>query len=150
MVSIERLIDEHAQISACADALRRAVATASPTMLRTTIVALDTHLIAHLATEDRDVYPHLLAKGDMAQREAAQIAMGDFDQLASEWRAYVEEWTADEIENDRELFVEASKRVLSALSARVRIENEILYPLALACGTLTLREAGARMVEARA
>jgi hypothetical protein len=45
---------------------------------------------------------------------------------------------------ERELFVEASKRVLSALSARVRIENEILYPLALACGTLTLREAGAR------
>lgn len=146
MVSIERLIDEHAQISARSNALLRAVATESPTMLRTMIVALDTDLVAHLATEDLEVYPHLLAKGDMAQREAAEIAMGDFDQLASEWRAYLDEWTADEIENDRELFIEASKRVLSALSARVRIENEILYPLALSCGTITLREANARMV----
>lgn len=146
MVSIERLIDEHAQISARGDALLRAVATESPTMLRTMIVALDTDLVAHLATEDLEVYPHLLAKGDMAQREAAEIAMGDFDQLAAEWRAYVDEWTADEIESDRELFIEASKRVLSALSARVRIENEILYPLALSCGTITLREANARMV----
>ncbi|WP_439540839.1 hemerythrin domain-containing protein [Sphingomonas sp.] len=146
MVSIERLIDEHAQISARSNALLRAVATESPTMLRTMIVALDTDLVAHLATEDLEVYPHLLAKGDMAQREAAEIAMGDFDQLAAEWRAYVDEWTADEIESDRELFIEASKRVLSALSARVRIENEILYPLALSCGTITLREANARMV----
>ncbi|MGV3456776.1 hemerythrin domain-containing protein [Sphingomonas sp.] len=146
MVSIERLIDEHAQISARGDALLRAVATESPTMLRTMIVALDTDLVAHLATEDLEVYPHLLARGDMAQREAAEIAMGDFDQLAAEWRAYVDEWTADEIESDRELFIEASKRVLSALSARVRIENEILYPLALSCGTITLREANARMV----
>ncbi|MDK2766256.1 MAG: hemerythrin domain-containing protein [Sphingomonas sp.] len=146
MVSIERLIDEHAQISARSNALLRAVATESPTMLRTMIVALDTDLVAHLATEDLEVYPHLLARGDMAQREAAEIAMGDFDQLAAEWRAYVDEWTADEIESDRELFIEASKRVLSALSARVRIENEILYPLALSCGTITLREANARMV----
>lgn len=150
MVSIERLIGEHAQIAARGDALVRAAASASPTMLRTMIVGLDADLVAHLATEDLEVYPHLLAKGDMAQREAAEIAMGDFEQLASEWRAYVDEWTAEEIENDRELFVEASKRVLSALSARVRIENEILYPLALACGTLTLREAGARLVAARA
>lgn len=146
MVSIERLIDEHAQISARSNALLRAVATESPTLLRTMIVALDTDLVAHLATEDLEVYPHLLAKGDMAQREAAEIAMGDFDQLAAQWRAYVYEWTADEIENDRELFIEASKRVLSALSARVRIENEILYPLALSCGTVTLREANARIV----
>ena len=114
-------------------------------MLRTMIVGLDTELAAHLATEDFEVYPHLLAKGDMAQREAAEIAMGDFDQLAAEWRAYVDEWTADEIEGDRELFVEASKRILSALSARVRIENEILYPLALSCGTITLREANTRI-----
>lgn len=145
MVSIERLIDEHAQISARSDALLRAIATASPTMLRTMIVGLDTELAAHLATEDFEVYPHLLAKGNMAQREAAEIAMGDFDQLAAEWRAYVDEWTADEIEGDRELFVEASKRILSALSARVRIENEILYPLALSCGTITLREANTRI-----
>ncbi len=145
MVSVERLIDEHAQISARSDALLRAIATASPTMLRTMMVRLDTELAAHLATEDFEVYPHLLAKGNMAQREAAEIAMGDFDQLAAEWRAYVDEWTADEIEGDRELFVEASKRILSALSARVRIENEILYPLALSCGTITLREANTRI-----
>lgn len=145
MVSIERLIDEHAQISARSDALLRAIATASPTMLRKMMVGLDTELAAHLATENFEVYPHLLAKGNMAQREAAEIAMGDFDQLAAEWRAYVDEWTADEIEGDRELFVEASKRILSALSARVRIENEILYPLALSCGTITLREANTRI-----
>lgn len=145
MVSVERLINEHAQISARGDALMRVIAAASPTMLRTMIVGLDSELTAHLATEDLEVYPHLLAKGDLAQREAAQIAMGDFDQLAAEWRAYVDEWTADEIESDRELFIEASKRVLSALAARVRIENEILYPLALSCGTITLREASARL-----
>jgi hypothetical protein len=146
MVSIERLIGEHAQITAQGDALLRSAATASPTLLRTMIIAMDSELTAHLATEDLELYPHLLSKGDMAQREAAEIAMGDFDQLAAEWRAYVDEWTADEIDSDRELFIEASKRVLSALSARVRIENEVLYPLALSCGTITLREANARMM----
>lgn len=146
MVSIERLIGEHGQITAQGDALLRSVATASPTLLRTMIIAMDSSLTAHLATEDLELYPHLLSKGDMAQREAAEIAMGDFDQLAAEWRAYVDEWTADEIDSDRELFIEASKRILSALSARVRIENEVLYPLALSCGTITLREANARMM----
>lgn len=148
MVSIERLIGEHAQITAQGDALLRSVVTASPTLLRTMIIALDSGLTAHLATEDLEVYPHLLAKGDMAQREAAEIAMGDFDQLAAEWRAYVDEWTADEIDSDRELFVEASKRILSALSARSRIEDELLYPLALGCGTVTLREKYARRMAA--
>lgn len=146
MASIERLLGEHAQISASGDKLLRAAATACPTALRAMIVGMDNGLTAHLATEDLELYPHLLAKGDMAQREAAEIAIGDFDQLAAEWRAYVDEWTRDEIENDRELFVEASKRVLSALAARIRIENEILYPLALASGTITLREANARML----
>lgn len=146
MVSIERLIGEHAQITAQGDALLRSAAAASPTLLRTMIIAMDSELTAHLATEDLELYPHLLSKGDMAQREAAEIAMGDFDQLAAEWRAYVDEWTADEIDSDRELFIEASKRILSALSARVRIENEVLYPLALSCGTITLREANARMM----
>jgi iron-sulfur cluster repair protein YtfE (RIC family) len=146
MVSIERLIDEHARITAMADALMRAAASASGAALHAAIVELDTELAAHLDTEDRDVYPHLLAKGDMAQREAAEIAMGDFDTLAAQWQTYVQDWTAEEIEGDRELFVETSKRMLSALAARVRIENEILYPLALACGTITLREAGARLM----
>ncbi|MCR5870779.1 MULTISPECIES: hemerythrin domain-containing protein [unclassified Sphingomonas] len=146
MVSIERLIDEHARITAMANALMRDAANASGAELHAAIVALDTELAAHLATEDLDVYPHLLSAGDLAQREAAEIAMGDFEKLAAQWRAYVSDWTAEEIEGDRELFVEASKRMLSALAARVRIENEILYPLALACGTITLREASARMM----
>ena len=146
MVSIERLIDEHARITAMADALMRQAANAPGAELRAAIVELDSELAAHLETEDRDVYPHLLAKGDMAQREAAEIAMGDFDTLAGDWHTYVTDWTAEEIDGDRELFVETSKRMLSALAARVRIENEILYPLALACGTITLREASARLM----
>ncbi len=145
MASVERLINEHAQISARSDALARSVGTASAMMLRTMIVGLDAELATHLATEDLEIYPHLLSQGDMAQREATEIALADFDKLAAEWRAYVDEWTADEIEGDRELFVEASKRVLSALSARIRTENEILYPLALRCGTITLREAKSRL-----
>ncbi|WP_337846089.1 hemerythrin domain-containing protein [Sphingomonas sp.] len=148
MISVERLIDEHARIMARSDALLRAGSSATPTMLRTMIVGLDAEIAAHLATEDIEVYPHLLAKGDMAQREAAEIAMGDFDRLAADWRAYVNDWTADEIGADRELFIESSKQMLSALAARVRIENEILFPLALSCGTVTLRESYARMIAA--
>lgn len=145
MVSIERLIDEHARITALSNAVMRGAASDPAASLHATIAELDAQLAAHLTTEDLEIYPHLLAKGDMAQREAAEIAMGDFDSLAADWRAYVADWTEAEIDADRELFVEASKRVLSALSARVRIENEILYPLALRCGTITLREANARL-----
>jgi len=148
MVSIERLIGEHAQIATQGEVLLRSITTETPTMLRTMIMAMDSGLTAHLATEDIELYPHLLAQGDMAQREAAEIAMTDFQQVAAEWRAYVAEWTADEIDSDRELFVEASKRILSAISARSRIEDEILYPLALGCGTVTLREKYARSMAA--
>ncbi len=144
VVSIERMMDEHARLTALANALMRAASVAAGADVRAMLVELDRELVAHLETEDSEVYPHLLTVGDAAQREAAQIAMGDFDQLATAWHNFVEDWTADEIEGDRELFVEACKSVLSALAARTRIEDTILYPLALRCGTITLREVAAR------
>lgn len=147
MVSIERLIDEHARISALANAILEAAAGEPATAVRAMIEALDGEITAHLATEDLEIYPHLLAAGDMAQREAAQIAIGDFDQLAAQWRAFADDWTEAEIAGDRELFVESGKQVISALAARIRIENDLLYPLALGCGTITLREAGVRVMK---
>lgn len=144
VVSIERMMDEHARLTALANALMRAASVASAADVRALITDLNRELVDHLAVEDSEVYPHLLTAGDTAQREAAQIAMGDFDRLAAAWCNFVEDWTADEIEGDRELFVEACKTILSALAARTRIENDILYPLALRCGTITLREASAR------
>ncbi|QDX27567.1 hemerythrin domain-containing protein [Sphingomonas suaedae] len=145
MVSIERLIDEHGRITTLGNAVMRGAGTDPAATLRAMIVRLDVQLADHLATEDLELYPHLLAAGDMSQREAAEIAMADFDSLAGQWRTYVADWTEAEIDADRDLFVEASKRVLSALAARVRIENEILYPLALRCGTIALREANVRV-----
>ncbi len=144
VVSIERMMDEHARLTALSNALMREALVAPAADVRAMIDGLNRDLVDHLAVEDSEVYPHLLNVGDMAQREVAQIAMCDFDRLAAGWRNFVEDWTAEEIEGDRELFVEACKSVLSALAARTRIENDILYPLALRCGTIALRECNAR------
>lgn len=145
MVSIERLIDEHRQVAVLGDALSRAAGDATASWLRATLVQLDTVLGAHLSTEDLEVYPDLLARGDESQRHAAATAMTDFNKLASEWQAYVARWTEAAIDADRAGFADDSARVLSSLAARIRIENEVLYPLALRSGTITLREARARI-----
>src|SRR5690606_11487738 len=105
------------------DALSRAAGDATASWLRATLVRLDTVLGAHLSTEDLEVYPDLLAQGDESQRHAAATAMTDFDQLASEWQAYVARWTEAAIDADRAGFADDSARVLSALAARIRIEN---------------------------
>ena len=96
-----------------------------------------------MAGEDLDVYPLLLARGDTSQRLAAASAMKDFDQLAEDWRRYADQWTRERIDTDRAGFVADSKAVLSALSRRVQVENEVLYPLALRGGTISLRDASA-------
>ncbi|MEG3181933.1 hemerythrin domain-containing protein [Sphingomonas sp. LT1P40] len=145
MISIERLILEHRTIATLADALSRAAPVADAASLRGMLVDLDTQLAAHLRTEDLEVYPMLLAAGDASQQIAAASAMADFDTLAADWRNYVDHWSEAAIADDPTGFIEDSAIILSALSARVRIENEVLYPLALRGGTITLREASAKL-----
>ncbi len=145
MISIERLIREHQEIAKASDTLSRAARDGDIASLRTAIVDLDELLAAHLASEDLEIYPMLLATGDASQQIAAASAMSDFDSLAADWRGFVDRWSEVAIKADRAAFIEQSARVLSALSARVRVENEVLYPLALRGGTITLREASGRL-----
>jgi hypothetical protein len=141
MISIERLIREHQAIAALTGALSRAARDGKAAVQRERLVQLDMLLEAHLATEDLEVYPLLLARGDASQRLAAASAMSDYNTLAADWRNYVDRWSEAAIVADPGGFAAESATILSALSGRVRTENEILYPLALRNGTITLREA---------
>ena len=77
---------------------------------------------------------------DEGTASAARDAVKKFETLAADWSAYVARWSRDAIRNDPAGFAEASTAILTRLAARVKVEDDLLYPLALRAAQITLRE----------
>lgn len=140
--SLERLIADHQRIMALAARLARAIAddqASSAAGLRDAVEVLLDELLPHLGIEDRDIYPRLLIGHDDATTRAAIEAIERFEGTARDWMAYRDHWTVDAIASDRTGFGVATAGLLNQLNARVRSENELLYPLALQSSTIRLR-----------
>ncbi|BBE32555.1 hemerythrin domain-containing protein [Sphingosinicella microcystinivorans] len=87
-------------------------------------------LIAHLAIEDKWLYPALIRDGAAQVSALAQTFQRDMGGLAAAFNAYMLEWTEDRITNEWEAFQTATWALIEALDLRIRRENEELYPLA--------------------
>lgn len=141
MVSFERLIREHHRIGQLADQLRDLVD--EPEDAQRALLALGRLadiLVAHLLVEDAHIYPELLLSRDTGNAAMAGEVVSQFAKLTSDWSAYNARWTEASIAADWPRYRAETHAILARLADRIRIENELLYPMALRSAQITLRE----------
>lgn len=142
MLSFEDLMHDHSAIFAAVRVIVQEIeGDAGPAALAASLTHLDTLLTPHLAIEDREIYPLLLAGGDSGQRIMAEEAINAFASVATDWSAFVAAWDQSAIATDRTGFVTGLQTLLDTLQRRVKAENEILYPMALRAAHIRLRAA---------
>lgn len=140
LLSFERLIRDHGVIAAAAAALVRALqANAGPAELVGAVERLDAELTPHLAIEDEQIYPLLLASKDAGQRMTAREAIEAYATLGASWRTFMAKWDETAIAADQESFAADLDEILEMIRGRVRSENETLYPMALRAAHIRLR-----------
>lgn len=139
IASYARLIGEHAEIASRAARLATATARSEAAAVREALDELADALIEHLANEDREIHPRLMAARDGGVRISAQEARVRYETLAADWIALIEKWPSPRIESDREGFATESGALIERLYARIRDEDDLLYPAALASGQMALK-----------
>jgi hypothetical protein len=88
-------------------------------------------LKAHLALEDRTLYPKLMAHADPAVAAMARRYQQEIGGLQTAFSNYVERWpTASSIQQESDLFLSQTEQVMAALLARIEREDGELYPMA--------------------
>ena len=86
-------------------------------------------LIAHLAVEDKWLYPALVRDGSPRVSTLALNFQREMGGLAAAFNAYMLEWSEDRITSEWEAFQTATWALIEALDLRIRRENIELYPL---------------------
>lgn len=140
MLSFEDLLHDHSAIFAAVRDLGQEIEDGAPAAaLSARLGRLDSLLTPHLAIEDEQIYPLLLASDDAGQRIMAEEAITAYASVASDWRTFVAAWREPAIAADRTGFATGLQALLSTLQQRVKAENEILYPMALRGAHIRLR-----------
>lgn len=130
---IERLRAEHAALIALARIVTELLQAPGParlTELASARALLRETLVRHLKCEDWILYPRLRATGDadlMHITREFELEMGD---LASEYVAYDDKWTAERVAAKWAEFSRETIEIFGALATRVEREERELYPLA--------------------
>lgn len=96
--------------------------------VRVLIQVIDEHLQDHLAAEDSILYPALIDAGDADTRTLGVRAFEEMGGIVGVWTDYCDRWTVEAVLKDAPRFAAATRSVLGALSLRMEMENDILYP----------------------
>ena len=92
---------------------------------------LDAVLTDHLATEDRELYPEMIASGNAQASATADRFRAEMGGLSADYRSFSEEWFDEaRIASDPLGFRAGFTKIVFALSKRIHRENNELYPLA--------------------
>lgn len=130
---MERLRAEHAALIALARIVTELLQAPGPARLAELASArarLRETLVRHLKCEDWILYPRLRATGDadlMHITREFELEMGD---LAAEYVAYDDKWTAGRVAEKWTEFGRETIEVFGLLATRVEREERDLYPLA--------------------
>jgi len=88
-------------------------------------------LLVHLAAEDYDLYPKLIASTDRETATTAKQFQDEMGGLKGAFQAYYGKWNTPElVQADPAGFIDDTQGVFEALGTRVEKENTVLYPLA--------------------
>jgi hemerythrin-like domain-containing protein len=128
----QRLRREHGALLRFASQLTGLAATlktrADAVECRAVMDGINTQMVSHLTVEDDDVYPALMASPDPSLQSLAREAFAEMGVIHGGWTAYRDLWTVDRIVQDKSAFSTATAALMKALSLRIAMENEILYP----------------------
>ncbi len=129
MLRADRLILEHMELaSIAADLLRRAEARPIDlTSIAASRWSLSRQLLAHLATEDRLLYPMLRRSPDRAAAALADRFANELGGLADTFKDYMRHWTAERIMHDPDGFERDTRALSKQLDERIRREEAELY-----------------------
>ncbi len=85
----------------------------------------------HLAMEDTNLYPIMIASSDANAKAAAQSFKTEMGGLGQAFSAYIAKWpSASRIEANPNDFIRDTRGVTMALKQRIEKEEAKLYPLA--------------------
>ncbi len=87
-------------------------------------------LIAHLAVEDRWLYPMMIRDGSPKAATAALNFKREMGGLAEAFNQYMSAWHDQRIAEEWDSFRVATWKLVEVLDVRIRRENMELYPLA--------------------
>ena len=131
MMDMVALRAQHEQISLTARQLAQATSNSSiPQSVAALRWPLARQLIAHLALEDRILYPAMQQSPDLTARKTAAQLQSETGALADRFTRYMADWSDDRIAREWPAFCAETRLILAALAERVDRENRTLYPLA--------------------
>lgn len=122
---------QHEEIGLTANLLARAISDdRQPQGVARLRWQLARQLMAHLALEDRILYPALMRSVDTVARERTATLMKETGALADRFAVYMASWSDDLIAGQWSDFCAETRLILNALNERIERENRLLYPLA--------------------
>ena len=145
MMDLTELRRQHDEISLTAKQLTQATDNPShPGHVGAIRWQLARQLMAHLALEDRILYPALQKSPHGDVRDTAARLQSETGALADAFSAYMAAWSDDRVVRDWSGFCAETRHILTALTDRIDRENRRLYPVADAArtGTTPVRRAG--------
>lgn len=131
MLDRESLSIEHQELAGLAGALLACVAQAVPAPEQVARLRwlMSRKLSAHLAKEDRLLYPRIQAGPDRAAAALATRFAHEMGGLAAAFRDYIAGWSPDRIRADWDAFGTETRSVVETLRRRIDREERELYPL---------------------
>ena len=94
------------------------------------INALSGKLKMHLLSEDKYLYPDLMNNRNNAVKETAQKFSDEMGDLANSFQSFVYQFNIpSKILQDKNLFINDSKRIFDIIKKRIKSEDKMLYPL---------------------
>lgn len=137
MLGLEALREQHDAAMAMADRLLELANRYAPPQPVYPIVMqlnrLHGLLRVHLAHEDVDLYPHLIASSDPTVARAAQHFVDEMGGLAAEFEQFARYWSCSaSIAGSFDEFREGLHELMLRLAVRIERENLWLYPVARA------------------
>ncbi|MEH3039970.1 MAG: hemerythrin domain-containing protein [Sphingomonas paucimobilis] len=129
MLDPDNLLSEHLAIEGIAADLTHHAAQRplDAAAVAKTRWALSRQLLAHLAKEDRLLYPRLQRSPDAAVAALADRFAAELGGLSDAFKQYMRHWTAESIATDADGFERDTHAVLHALRNRIHHEESELY-----------------------
>jgi len=128
-MDVELLWGQHIEIERLANELLSMVSHDTRQPIAQLRWQLARTLMAHLAIEDKFLYPAIIGGGDPAAARTAQRFQAEMGGLAGKFSRYMSAWSDDEVRADWPAFCRETADLLAELMSRVTRENEELYAL---------------------
>ncbi|KEQ51559.1 hemerythrin domain-containing protein [Sphingobium chlorophenolicum] len=145
-MDLDELQRQHDELEALAARFGQAIADdGNPQRLGTLRWQFARLLMAHLALEDRILYPNIQRQDHDLLRETARRLEIEMAPIARTFSAYMSRWSDDRIEREWADFCYESRQILDAVLKRIKKEEGLLMPLLTEAGlieTPPIRRAG--------